>query len=167
LNIGRYRTFLPVGYTWVSIIDTSDFGGSAMRRYSMCLAVLMGALLSTSLAIAQVDCTLLNGCLVREQPPSDRIVPVWWADLANKATEGICEGDWVVTYDTNTPSWIEADPSRYRYYGADWTRIAGWLWVEPEADARLDNQLPGITLCLSRLYTEDDVRYGSYLWLTE
>jgi hypothetical protein len=109
-------------------------------------------------------CRLPNGCVPREKPPTNRRVAVWWADHVptEKAKDGICKGDWVVTYNTNTSGWVNADPNRYRYYGAGWSRI-GARWAKSHATAL--NQPPGVRLCLSGLYSYNDVRYGSYLWL--
>lgn len=115
---------------------------------------------------AEAACAgLPTGCVQREKPPSDRVVAVWWADSAYKAKYGPCKDDWVVTYNTNTPGWVNANPLRYRYYGAGWSSIGAW-WAKSQAYAGLDNQLPGIKLCLSGWHSYNDVRYGSYVWLT-
>jgi hypothetical protein len=109
---------------------------------------------------------LPTGCVVRQQPPSNRTVAVWWADSAERPLWGNECGwdlDWNVTYKTNTPAWIKADPTRYRYYGAGWSRVRT---VGKSVAATIDNELPGITLCLSSQLNYNDVRYGSYLWLT-
>ena len=110
--------------------------------------------------VVQQSCNPASGCVQRENGTNAR----WWADTVRR---GRCGGqsdrDWIAFYRTDNQTWRNANPSRVRYYAANWSKVS-WPGFGNQA-AATDGVPAGITLCFGGTrFTENDVR-GTWVWL--
>lgn len=110
-----------------------------------------------------VPCTLPTGCIKREKGSDAQ----WWADSWYKGT---CRDhkpgsqDWIVNYKVDNNEWKNADQSKVRFYAANWSKARWWKWTgKLQVEKNALSSGGGITLCMSGVLSENDVK-GTYLW---
>jgi len=133
----------------------------ALRFFILVTVLLAGLVVPASAAPLQDTCNPLSGCVLRENGSNAR----WWADSWIKGTCGSGAGNWIVTYKTDNTTWRKADISKMRFYAAWYSDYILYPWAG-KAQV-VDNQTPGIVLCLgsgSGLMNSLDVK-GTWVWL--